>query len=114
MLLTVRDVTRFLDVSESTVTRWIKQRGLPSEYVGGQYRFNPVDLMEWATAQRIKVSVELFEHLEAEDEPGPSLVHALELGGIFYGIQDTNKASALRGLVQVLPLPDGVDRELLL
>ena len=29
MQLTVRDVSRFLNVSESTVTRWIKQRGLP-------------------------------------------------------------------------------------
>ena len=36
MQLTVRDVSKFLNVSESTVTRWIKQRGLPSQYVGDQ------------------------------------------------------------------------------
>jgi len=113
MQLTVRDVSKFLNVTESTVTRWIKQRGLPSQYVGGQYRFHRVDLLEWATANRIKVSLEVFDHLEAEDESSPSLVKALELGGIFYGLQDTNKESALRAIVQVLPLPDGVDRELL-
>src|SRR5262245_59445899 len=33
--LTVRDVSRFLNVSESTVERWIKQRALPAQYVGG-------------------------------------------------------------------------------
>ena len=114
MQLTVRDVSKFLNVSESTVTRWINQRGLPSQHVGGQYRFHRVDLLEWATANGIKVSVEVFDHLEAEDESSPSLVKALEVGGIFYGLQDTNKDATLRALVQVLPLPDGVDRELLL
>jgi nitrogen PTS system EIIA component len=114
MQLTVRDVSKFLNVSESTVTRWIRQRGLPSQQVGGQHRFHRVDLMEWASANRVKVSLEVFDHLDAEDEPGPSLVEALEGGGIFYGLQDTNKDSALRALVQVLPVPEGVDRELLL
>jgi len=114
MQLTVRDVSKFLNVSESTVTRWIKQRGLPSQYVGGHHRFHRVDLLEWATANHVKVSVEVFDRLEPEDEPGPSLVEALEVGGIFYGLQDTNKESALRALVQVLPVPEGVDRELLL
>jgi len=114
MQLTVREVSKFLNVSESTVTRWITQRGLPSQYVGGQHRFHRVDLLEWATANHVKVSVEVFDQLEPEDEPGPSLVEALEVGGIFYGLKDTNKESALRALVQVLPVPEGVDRELLL
>jgi nitrogen PTS system EIIA component len=114
MQLTVRDVSKFLNVSEATVTRWIKQRGLPSRHVGGQYRFHRVDLLEWATANRVKVSVEVFDHLQLEDEPGPSLVEALEVGGIFYGLQDTDKEGALRSLVRVLPVPEGVDRELLL
>ena len=41
MQLTVRDVSEVLDVTESTVTRWIKQRGLPARHVGGQYRVQP-------------------------------------------------------------------------
>jgi PTS system nitrogen regulatory IIA component len=114
MQLTVRDVSAFLNVPESTVTRWIKQRGLPSIHVGGRYRFNRVDLLEWATANHIKVSVEMFDHLEAEDEPGTSLTAALEAGGIFYQVKDTNKELALRSMVELLPLPGDVDRELLL
>ncbi len=114
MQLTVRDASRFLNVSEATVSRWIKQRGLPAQYVGGQYRFHRTELLEWATANRIKVSPELFDRLQSEEEPVPSLAQALEDGGIFYGVQDTNKDRAMRALVQVLPLPDGVDRELLL
>src|SRR5262249_46985084 len=61
-----------------------------------------------------KVSVELFDNLETDDEPIPSLAQALEAGGIFYGLQDTSKEEALRALIRVLPLPEGIDRELLL
>jgi PTS system nitrogen regulatory IIA component len=112
--LAIRDVSRFLNVTESTVTRWIKQRGLPAQHVGGQYRFNRAELLEWATANQIKVSPEMFDHLETQEEPIPSLADALEEGGIFYALPDTSKERALRSLVEVLPLPDGIDRELLL
>src|SRR3954464_12155779 len=114
MQLSVRDVSRFLNVSESMVTRWIKQRGLPSQRINGQYRFNRVELLEWATANQIKVSADVFDHLEGDDEASPSLAEAFEAGGIFYGLKDGSKELALRAVVEVLPLPEGVDRELLL
>jgi PTS system nitrogen regulatory IIA component len=114
MQLTVRDVGKALDVSESTVVRWIRQRGLPARYVAGQYRFNRAELLEWATAQNLKVSLELFEQLEDDAEPIPTLAEALEAGGIFYNLPDSTKERALRALVEVLPAPEGLDRELLL
>lgn len=113
MQLSVRDLTKLLNVAEGTVSRWIKQRGLPAQQVGGQYRFNRAELFEWATANQVKVSLELFDRLTADAEPIPSLADALEVGGIHYRLQDTNRDRALRSLVQVLPLPDGVDRDLL-
>jgi nitrogen PTS system EIIA component len=112
--LAIREVSRFFNVTESMVNRWIKQRGLPAQHVGGQYRFNRAELLEWATANQIKVSPEMFDHLETEEEPIPNLADALEAGGIFYALQDTSKERALRSLIHVLPLPDGIDRELLL
>ena len=114
MQLTVREVAKLLDVSEATVARWIRQRGLPAQHVGGQYRINRAELLEWATAAKIKISVEVFDRLEGESEPAPTLEKALEAGGVFYQLPDTSKERALRALVGVLPLPDGIDRELLL
>ncbi len=114
MQLTIREVSKFLNASESTITRWVKQRSLPAQRISGQYHFNRAELLEWATAQGIKVSIELFDHLENDAEPSPSLVEALEAGGVYYNLQDTNKDRALRALVQVLSLPEGTDRELLL
>jgi PTS system nitrogen regulatory IIA component len=111
--LTVRQVSKFLNVAESTITRWIKQRGLPTQHVGGQYRFHRAEVLEWATANQIRVSLEMFDEPEMPHEPPPSLAAALEAGGIHYGLEDTNKDCALRAVVNVLPLPDGTDRELL-
>jgi len=112
--LTVREVGKFLKVSEATVTRWIRQRGLPAHHVGGQYRCHRAELLEWATANQIQVAVEMFDQSADEAEPLPTLAEALEIGGIHYGLADSNKDQALRALVQILPLPAGVDREVLL
>ncbi len=114
MQLSIRDLTKLLNEAESTISRWIKQRGLPAQQVGGQYRVNRAELLEWATANQVKVSLELFDHLETEAETVPSLAEALSSGGIFYGLKDTDKPNALRAFVQVLPVPDDLDRELLL
>src|SRR5882672_10675257 len=115
MQLNIRDLTKLLNVAESTVSRWVKRRGLPAQYVGGHYRVNRAELLEWATANNVRVSLELFDHLEADAETVPCLADALGVGGIHYQLRDdSNKDRALRALVQVLPLPDGVDRELLL
>ena len=114
MQLTIRDVIKFLDVSESTVTRWIKRRGMPAQYVGGQYRFNRAELLEWATANQIKVSLQMFDQMEADSQPVPTLTEALDAGGIFHGLHVADKGHALRALVEVLPLPEEIDRELVL
>lgn len=114
MQLTVRDVSKCLDVSEGTVTRWIKQRGLPARYAAGQYRFHKAELLEWATINNVKVNLAFYDQLATEDEPGLTLANAVEAGGIHYHLPDTSKDEALRALVEILPLPDDVDRELLL
>jgi PTS system nitrogen regulatory IIA component len=82
--------------------------------VAGQYRFNRAELLEWASVQGIKVSLELFNRLEEDTDLIPTLAEALEAGGIYYNLPDTTKERALRSLVQVLPLPEDVDRDLLL
>ena len=113
MQLTLQDLSKFLDVPEQTVTRWINQRGLPTQHVGGQYRFNRTEVLEWAAANQIKVSLELVDRRQTEDEPIPTLAEALEAGGIFYKLPGTSKEATLRSLVDVLPLPEGTEREML-
>ena len=107
MQLTMRDVTKFLEASESTVTRWIKRRGLPAQYLGGQYRFNRAELLEWATANQLKVSLQLFDQMESDSQPVPTLSEALQAGGVFYGLHDTDKDRALRAWSKSSRFPQG-------
>ena len=114
MQLTTREVVTYFNVTESTIHRWVKARGLPAERVNGRYRFSRSDLLEWATANRIRVSAQLFADLADEDEPPPRLAAALEAGGIYYNLSDSNKETALRAIVGAVPLPDDFDRGSLL
>ncbi len=110
MQLTVRDAARLLSVSEKTIYRWIGQGSIPAYRVQEQYRFNRAELLEWATAKKIQVSPEIFSEPEAESQPLPALADALEAGGIFYRVGGEDRRSVLLAMVQLLRLPDEVDR----
>jgi len=114
MNLSVRDAAGLLKVSEKTIYRWIKQQAIPAYRVQDQYRFNRAEILEWATSRRLAVSSEIFREPETEGQPVPSLLDALESGGVFYRVSGEDRESALREVVALLRLPDEVDREFLL
>ena len=114
MQLVVKDVARLFKVSEKTVYRWIDQGILPAYRINDQYRFNRAELLEWATSRRMNVSPDIFAEPESSATPLPSLVEALQAGGIFYRIGGTEKESVLRAVVETLRLPEEVDRGFLL
>lgn len=114
MNLSVHETAVLLKVSERTIYRWIKQQTIPAYRVQDQFRFNRAEILEWATSRRLNVSSEIFMEPEAEGQPMPSLIDALEAGGVFYRVSGSDKESALREVVQLLRLPDEVDREFLL
>src|SRR5213593_2709530 len=114
MQLGVRDVSKLLNVSEKTIYRWVGQGILPAYRVNEQYRFNRAELLEWATSRRMNVSAAVFDEPESNSTPIPSLVEALQVGGIFYRLSGRDKESALRALVEHMRLPEEVDRDFLL
>jgi len=111
MKLRVKDAAELLQVSEKTIYRWISQEKLPMHQVNGQYRFNRAELLEWATAKRIPISPKIME--EPEDAFIPSLEEALRSGGIHYRVGGKDKVSVLRSMVNILAMPEEVDREFL-
>jgi PTS system nitrogen regulatory IIA component len=114
MNLSVRDTARLLKVSEKTIYRWIKQQTIPAYRVQDQYRFNRAEILEWATSRRLNVATEILFEPEAAGQPVPSLLAAIAAGGVFYRVSGSNKAQALREVVELLRLPTEVDREFLL
>ncbi|MBN2513710.1 MAG: PTS sugar transporter subunit IIA [Sedimentisphaerales bacterium] len=113
MQLSVKDTASLLNVSEKTIYRWIKQESIPFYRINEQFRFNRSELLDWATSRRIQVSPEIFKEVDPNKTPLPSLADALKAGGIYYRVGGTDKPSVLRAIVDVLNLPEEVDREFL-
>ncbi len=113
MTLSVRDVAKLLSVSEKTVYRWIGQGTMPAYQVRDQYRFNRAEILEWATSRKIPVSPEIFAEPETNGVAMPSLLQALQFGGISYRVDGADKWAVLKNVVQLLQLPPEVDREFL-
>jgi len=111
--LSVEDVSKLCKVPERTVYRWVKQGKLPAHRVNDQYHFNRAEVLEWATAQRITLSADLFTEPD-NASPLPSISQALREGGVFYDVRGTDKASVLRAIVDLMILPEKTDRQMLL
>ena len=113
MQLSVKDAAVILNVSEKTIYRWIKQGTIPSYRINEQFRFNRAELLEWATSRRIQVSPDIFAEKDASALPLPTLSEALRAGGVEYRVEGQDSSSVLRAVVDLLHLPEEVDREFL-
>ncbi len=106
MQLGVREAAGIFAVSEKTICRWIKEMDLPSCQVNEQYRFNRVELLEWANERKIEISAGIINVPEENEGPPPRLDEALRLGNICYGVGGTDKATVLSAVVDIMKLPE--------
>jgi PTS system nitrogen regulatory IIA component len=113
MQINVKEAARLLAVSEKTIYRWIRQGEIPAYRINDLYRFNRAELLEWATAKRLSVSPEIFAEAAGE-EPLPGLADAIKAGGIHYRISGETKHEVLEAVVELMRLPEEVDRKFLL
>jgi PTS system nitrogen regulatory IIA component len=111
--LSVKDAARILTVSEKTIYRWIKSGSIPYYRINEQIRFNRAELLEWATSQRVQISPDVFAEDSVEGNSLPSLHEALKGGGIAYRVGGKDGPSILRSIVDLLNLPEEVDRDYL-
>jgi excisionase family DNA binding protein len=58
-LLTVRDAAKLLRTPEKQIYRWIDDGEIPFHKVNEQIRFHRAELLEWATARRLPISVDV-------------------------------------------------------
>ncbi len=114
MELDVKAAANLMAVSENTLYRWIRDLGLPAHRVNEQDRFNRAELLEWATAQGVRVSPALVAPPPAATAVASGLAAALTAGGVYYDVPGADKQAALAAAIHRMPLPDDVDRDLLL
>ncbi|MBI4425865.1 MAG: PTS sugar transporter subunit IIA [Elusimicrobia bacterium] len=106
MDLSLREAARILNVSESTLSRWVNEEGLSAVVINGRYRINRVDLLEWANQRKIDTTV-LYAAA-----PESIALHALLEGNIHYGVAASDVNSAMAAVAQLLPLPSARDKAL--
>jgi len=111
--MNVKEVAKILNVSEKTVYRWAQSKEIPSYRIGEQYRFNGLEILEWATAKRISIKQDILLSQEAGEISLSTLTESLKTGGINYRVGGDDKPSVLKAIIDCLRLPEGADREFL-
>lgn len=114
MQITVRQAATYLGVNESTLRRWIKERGLPVHRVTERLYLNAIEVWEWAMEHGVPASRSLLEEARRSPEEVPPLFKLLETGGIHRDLEGDDKSAVLAAIVHRLPLSPEVDREFLL
>ena len=97
MQIDVKTAARLLGVSEKTIYNWAGNGDLPCHRVHQQYRFNPAEILEWATGRGMPVSPDIFS-TEAEPQ---ALLPGLEQAIVAGGIHDARSAA----MIAVLAVP---------
>jgi len=113
MQLSVKDLSKLLNVTERTVYRWIKEQKIPVYKIHDQYRFNRIEILDWANAQKINLSQEIL-HDDSSDPEIMALSDTIKSGGIHYRVEGKDKKTLLRSIVNLLNLPEDVNKESLL
>ncbi|MFH1743947.1 MAG: PTS sugar transporter subunit IIA [bacterium] len=113
MNLTVRDAASLLQVSEKTIYRWIQKGVLPAYRVQDQYRFTRGELLQWAASRRVNPTADVFHEPPDDQQPLSRLREALERGMIYYRVEGRDKKSVLRNMIDMLRIPEGLDRDFL-
>ena len=112
-MLDVKKVAQLLAVSQKTVYRWIAKKEIPVYRVGQSYRFNQAEILEWTNRKKLNIPDELFDDRNKSEITPMTLVESIKRGGIYYRISGNTPKEVIESVVDVINLPDYIDRELL-
>ena len=113
MDLKIKDVAELLNVSETTIRRWLAEGKIPAYRLHHQYRFSRIEIENWMLSCRLQKETGNFlpseeeqiypqKKAKKEDQDSKkgmqqfSLFRAIHRGGIFTDIQSTKKKDLIR------------------
>ncbi|MDF2550503.1 MAG: ptsN2 [Chlamydiales bacterium] len=104
MDLKIKDVAELLNVSETTIRRWLTEGKIPAYRINSQYRFSRVEIENWVMGQRLnreeKTKFTTLEpDLTCSLQGGIkqfSLYRAIHKGQVYHQIEGDTKEEVIR------------------
>jgi len=113
MQLTFRDVIEVFHVPEKTIRDWIEKKKMPYTVANEQLHFNYISLLDWALENKIKLTPAVLALGERQKQQAGIIYEAVKAGGIYYDIPGDSREKALKAIVELLPLPQRTNKNLL-
>jgi len=126
MDLKIKDVCEMLNVSETTIRRWLADHLIPAYKINGQFRFSRMEIEEWVMKQKVGRESLTSPLAPEEGKPKPSstgmnkfsLFRALNKGNVYSQVKGSTKEEIIRESVKLmkkhLPLDSEMVTDLLL
>jgi len=126
MDLKIKDVADLLNVSTTTIRRWLKEGKIPAYQLHHQYRFSKSEIEDWMLKCKLKLSKDGFSPFEEKQiyppqgdlEPARggmqtfSLYRAMAKGGVVHNTPGRTKEQFIRNAMQKVAPRLGLDFEL--
>lgn len=128
MDLKIRDVADLLNVSETTIRRWLVDGKIPAYRINHQYRFNRLEIENWVMSQKVSkendstVSSPFDAGVESVEEDSPqtlggnkqfSLYRAVHRGGVYYDIPGITKEEVIRSAMKKIAADLNLDADVI-
>lgn len=111
MELTFKDVVSIFAVSEETVNSWIQRKCMPCIKANEQYRFNYIELLDWAIENKIRLTSEILNLKDPASHNRGILYQAINSGDIYYDVSGATREEVLKSVVELLPLSQKLNKK---
>lgn len=129
MDLKIKDVAELLNVSETTIRRWLSDGKIPAYRINHQYRFSRIEIENWMMGCKLQSETGgpsfLYEkQIYPPSEEGQEIIsrggmqhfclyRALHQGDVFLTIPGRTKEELIRGTTKIVAQTLNVDAEVL-
>lgn len=105
MDLKLKDVAELLNVSETTVKRWITDSKIPYYKLNNQYRFSRSEIENWVLSRKQEGGVAPFEEETHKERLGTQqfgLFRAVHKGGVYRNVPGDTKEEVIRNAMELI------------
>jgi len=131
MDLKIKDVADLLNVSETTIRRWLADGKIPAYRINSQYRFSKTEIEDWVMGQKINKAHDTSTFNEQKEQSGSingeeqakpsqgqgiqqfSLFRALNKGKVIKNAQGKTKDEIIRSTMKEMAKDMDLDAEVL-